>query len=72
MRHFWHRWLQERIPTLNRRKKGDNYTEMKEGDIVLIISRESPRGDWPLGKIVSVHPGKDGHIRVAKIQVGKP
>ena len=72
MRHFWHRWLQERISTLNRRKKGDNYTEMKEGDIVLIISRESPRGDWPLGKIVSVHPGKDGHIRVVKIQVGKP
>ena len=21
VRHFWHRWLQERIPTLNRRKK---------------------------------------------------
>ena len=26
---------------------------------------------WPLGRIVEVYQGKDGHVRVAKVQVGK-
>ena len=34
-------------------------------------STDAPRGTWPLGKIVSVHPGKDGHVRVVQVQVGQ-
>ena len=26
---------------------------------------------WPLGRIVEVYQGKEGHVRVAKVQVGK-
>ena len=72
VRHFWHRWLREWIPTLNRRKKWQQLQkDVKVDDIVLVISPDLPRGHWPLGKIVSLHPGKDGHTRVVKVQVGK-
>ena len=35
------------------------------------MSPKTPQGHWPLGRIVEVYPGKDGHVRVAKVQVGK-
>ena len=72
VRHFWHRWLREWVPSLNRRKKWQRLQkDVKEGDIVLVISPDSPQGHWPLGRIVRVHSGKDGHIRVVKVRVGK-
>ena len=30
----------------------------------------SPR-QWPLGQVIEVHPGEDGRVRVAKIQVAR-
>ena len=44
--------------------------DMEIGDIVLAISPEQPRGHWPLGRIIKIFPGKDSHVRVAKVQVG--
>ena len=44
--------------------------DLKIGDVVLVISADQPRGHWPLGRIKAVFPGKDGHVRVAKVQVG--
>ena len=41
------------------------------GDIVLAISPESPRAQWPLARVLEVFPGQDGHVRVVKLQVGK-
>ena len=35
------------------------------------MSPKTPWGHWPLGRIIEVYPGKDGHVRVAKVQVGK-
>ena len=35
------------------------------------MSPNTPCGHWPLGRIVEVYQGKDGHVRVAKVQVGK-
>ena len=72
VRHFWHRWLKEWIPNLTERKKWQlPQKEVKEGDIVLVMAYDLPRGHWPLGRIVSVHPGKDGHIRVVKVRIGE-
>ena len=72
VRHFWHRWLREWLPTLNRRQKWF-YTqeELKEDDIVLIVSTDTPRGNWPIGRVMRVYPGKDGHTRVVRVQVGQ-
>ena len=36
-----------------------------------MMSTETPRGKWPLGRIVKVFPGKDDRVRVVDVQVGK-
>ena len=71
MRHYWHRWIRERLPSLSARKKWKQCKQnIQEGDIVLVLSSNTPRGQWPLGRILDVYPGKYGHICVAKVQIG--
>ena len=57
---------------MNRRQKWF-YTqeELKEDDIVLVVSTDTPRGNWPIGRVIRVYPGKDGHTRVVRVQVGQ-
>lgn len=38
---------------------------MKVGDIVL-VKAEQPRSQWPLAKIISIHPDREGILRVVK------
>ena len=72
VRHFWHRWLREWIPSLSPRQKWFKMKkDIKPGNIVLEVSPDTPRGQWPLGRILEVYPGKDGHIRSVRLQVGK-
>lgn len=40
------------------------------GDFVIVMKTETIRGLWPLGRIASVMPGKNGHVRVVKVRVG--
>ena len=54
-----------------RRKWFKNEKDLQTGDVVLVMSPDSPRSHWPLGKIIEVYHGKDGHVRVVKIQIGK-
>ena len=49
VRHFWHRWLGEWI---SRKKWRSNQVGLKVGDVVLIMSPDTSRGKWPLGRIV--------------------
>ena len=42
----------------------------KVGDVVLVIQPDTLRRRWPLGRIVEVYPGRDGHTRVAKDACG--
>ena len=72
VKHFWQRWLREWLPRLNSRKKWLNpQKDLQVGEVVLIVSPDTPRGQWPLGRVIEVHPGEDGRVRVAKIQVGR-
>ena len=67
----WSRWLKEYLPTLNRLPKWTEIVKnMKEGDVVLALENNLPRGRWPLGRIIETYPDKDGHTRVAKVQCG--
>ena len=69
--HVWRRWMREWIPALNRRQKWwRDYPNIKVGDIVLVVSADTPRGKWPLGRVLKVHPGADKKVRVAKLLVG--
>ena len=44
--------------------------DVRPGDVVLMILSDTPRGQWPLGRILEVYPGKDGRVRTIKLQVG--
>ena len=44
-------------------------SDLKEGDVVLVISPETPRGRWPMGRIEKIHKGKDGRVSVASVRV---
>ena len=70
-RHFWQRWMREWVPSLSSRKKWyQSRRSLQVGDIVLLVSPDSPRAHWPLGRILEVFPGKDGNVRPVKLQVG--
>ena len=44
IRHFWQRWLREWIPSLNCRKKwNSDKDDFKIGDVVLLLSTDTPR-----------------------------
>jgi hypothetical protein len=72
VRHFWERWLKEWLPSLTSRKKWhSDRRDFEVNDIVLVVSPETPRGHWPLGRITEVFKGRDRHVRAARIRVGK-
>ena len=59
VRHFWHRWLKEWIPSLSPRQKWYRLKmDLKPGDCVLMNTPNTPRGLWPLGRVLEVYKGK--------------
>ncbi|GFS59901.1 hypothetical protein TNIN_370421 [Trichonephila inaurata madagascariensis] len=42
-------------------------TNLKEDDIVL-IKEEGPPGTWPMARVLQVHPGNDGLVRVTTVK----
>ena len=72
IRHFWARWMREWLPGLNTRKKWfRTQRDVEVGDVMLVVFPDTPRGNWPMGRVLAVHPGNDGPVRVAKMQVGQ-
>ena len=66
---FWRRWMAEYLPNLNERRKWITpERNLKEGDIVLIIEEKTPRGQWPLGRVMSVNKDRHGVVRSAVIR----
>ena len=58
--------------SLNKRGKWFHpQRNLKVRDVVLVIGTKAKRGEWPLGRITEAHQGKDGLVRVLKVQVGK-
>ena len=41
---------------------------LKPGDIVLLVDRDTPRGRWQMGKIQEVYPSQDGLVRKALVK----
>ena len=71
VRHFWGRWMEEWLPSLNSRKKWHReHRDFKAGDVVLLLSPGTPRGQWPLGRITQTYPGPDGHVRTVDVRTG--
>ena len=60
----WSRFLKEIVPQLQSRSKwADEFQDLKEGDVVLLIEPGTPRGLWRLGRVVEPLPSGDGKIR---------
>ena len=66
----WRRWLKELVPRLNVTSKWQKQQKnVNVGDIMLVMEDNTPRGRWPLGRVVTVFPGRDGVIRVVEVSV---
>lgn len=67
--HFWKRWSLEYLTTLQRATKWhQSHNNLTVGDIVVVIEDKMVPTQWPMAKIVEVHPGKDGIVRVVDIK----
>ncbi|GFX45687.1 integrase catalytic domain-containing protein [Trichonephila clavipes] len=67
-RGFWKKWNSEFISSLQPRKQWqDAQPNLKKDDIVL-IKEEGPPGTWSMARVLQVHPGNDGLIRVATVK----
>ena len=72
--HFWNRWKREYVVESrehHRTKKGTfSGRSIQLGDIVTVMEEgRSNRGTWKLGKVQDVHPGNDGLVRGATVEV---
>ncbi|XP_031328450.1 uncharacterized protein LOC116159581 [Photinus pyralis] len=66
---FWKRWHLEYLHTLQQRSKWYNKTtNIRENALVLIKDEQKTPLFWPLGRIIEVHPGTDGVVRVATVK----
>lgn len=65
---FWRRWLREYLPLLQHRREPHTKGEApKVGDLALVCDNNLPRNTWPRGKVIALHPGADGVVRVVDI-----
>ena len=70
IRHFWQRWMREWLPSIGKRTKWHlQKRNLAVNDIVLVMSPDTPRGNWPLGRVIEVFPGSDGNVRSIKVCV---
>jgi len=69
MRDFWDRWSREYLHSLTHRPKWwKSNTTIRVGRLCLLRNQASPPNKWPLARIIRVHPGEDGHVRVVTVR----
>ncbi|XP_075250799.1 uncharacterized protein LOC142343002 [Convolutriloba macropyga] len=67
--HFWNRFLREYIPNQQTRSKWNGTSEnLKVNDLVWLLEDFTPRGLWPLAKVIEIYPGSDGVVRSVKLR----
>ncbi|KAI5717607.1 hypothetical protein M8J77_008525 [Diaphorina citri] len=68
---FWKLWSTSYLQSLTPRNKWfNNSSTLKVGDLVLLPHLHRLPLHWPIGKIESVHPGKDNVVRVVSVKTG--
>ncbi len=63
VQHFWKRFSTEYLSQI-----GKFYKWQHVGDLVVIKEDAPIRNRWPLAKVLNVHSGKDGLVRVAQCE----
>ena len=65
---FWRQWRSEYLALLHTRQKWEKTkTNIKEGDIVLLLKEGAKRHEWPLAKVLEAKAGRDGLVRSIKL-----
>ncbi|XP_052749789.1 uncharacterized protein LOC113520032 [Galleria mellonella] len=71
-RSFWNRWRNEYLHTLTLRAKWTKDSKPLELNSMVIIKDDNhPPLHWQIGRVVELHPGPDGQVRVATIKTDK-
>ncbi|XP_024885572.1 uncharacterized protein LOC112463395 [Temnothorax curvispinosus] len=66
---FWKRWHDEYLHTLQQRPKWlQSAPTVKKDTLVLVKGENAPPLQWRRGRIVELHPGRDGVARVATVR----
>jgi len=66
---FWTRWSKECLQRYQSIYKWIESTQpIREGSIVLVSDERYPPTKWPLGRVLKIHPGKDGKTRVVTLR----
>ena len=68
--HFWKRWSCEYLISLRRSNKWlFPSRNIQTNDIVVLQDDNLIPTKWPLARVLQVHPGKDGIVRVATVKM---
>ena len=66
---FLTRWIKEYIQRLQERQKWlKQRRNLQPGDLVLINQCNSPRNQWPLGRVVKAHTSADGLVHSVDVK----
>ncbi|CAL8137779.1 unnamed protein product [Orchesella dallaii] len=68
--HFWKRWSNEYLSTLQKRFKWTTSDrDLQVGDIVLVKEDNHPPMKWKAGRVIKAHPGQDNKVRVVTVRL---
>ena len=66
---FWSRWMKEYVPTLQERQRWfQRRPNFKEGQLVLVVDNNLPRGKWSKGIVEHVFPDSFGVVREVSVR----
>lgn len=66
---IWDKWKTDYLSQLSTRAKWQQrQRNLNLNDIVIIKDDNLPPGKWSLGRVVALHPGNDGHVRVVTLK----
>lgn len=69
---FWKRWQDEYLNQLQVRSKWfQKQSQPQKDEFVLISNENTPPSQWPVGRIVEVHPGDDDLTRVVTVRTSE-
>ena len=67
---FWSEWKTKYLAEITRRQRWQSKERLlQEGDLVMVVEGEQPRGQWPMAIVEEVYKSDDGIIRRAKVRV---
>ncbi|XP_057329918.1 uncharacterized protein LOC130670521 [Microplitis mediator] len=69
LQHFWDRWSTECLQSHQSISKWNtSYHDIAVGSLVLLSDERYPLRKWPLARVIQLHPGADGLIRVVTLK----